>query len=43
MPVAVPPVQLDHVAKTEIGDEIKDVFRDHDGRCRAAPLFCVLD
>ena len=43
MAIAVPPVQLDHIAKTEIRDQIKNVLRHNDGRRRAPKLPGVLD
>ena len=40
MAIAVPPVQFDHIAKAQVGDQIHDVMRHHDRwaeRARRAP------
>ena len=36
MAVTVPPVQFDHIAKAQVGNQIHHVMRNHDdGRCGA--------
>ena len=39
MAVAAPPVQLDNVAEAQVGNEVKNVLRNHDGRRRSTPPF----
>src|SRR5581483_5242447 len=40
--IAAPPVQLDHVAKTQVGDQIEDVLGNHHRRRRSPPALSVL-
>ena len=36
MPVAVPPVQFHDIVEIQVGDQIENMMRNHDGRCYAA-------
>src|SRR6266404_349021 len=42
VPVAAPPVQFDHVTKSEIRDQIENMFWHDDCWSRPAPALCVL-
>ena len=42
MPVAVPPVQFDHVVKAQIGNQIENLIGNHDDGRSAAPATSVL-
>src|SRR6266699_1965833 len=43
MPVATPPVQLNHVTKSQVGNQVEDMFRHNHSRCRSSRALRMLD
>ena len=43
MAITIPPIQLDHIVETEVGNQIEDVMRYDDSGWRSAAISSVLD
>ena len=43
MTITIPPVELDYIIESEVGNQIEDVVRYHDRRRRSAAISSVLD